>query len=125
MVAEDYPKLVLTQCASGLPDPIEETSTANNGLTYDALTHTYTYVWKTVKSWKGKCGTFTLKLEDGTEHTADFVFKQVDPYLSERSGPQRGRFRVLEPPTRLRRHGRRSASPSTPSWATAPLRHKR
>ena len=75
VVAEDYPKLVLTQCASGLPDPIEETSTANNGLTYDALTHTYTYVWKTVKSWKGKCGTFTLKLEDGTEHTADFVFK--------------------------------------------------
>jgi hypothetical protein len=36
---------------------------------------TDTYVWKTSKNWKGKCGTFTLKLDDGTEHTADFQFK--------------------------------------------------
>jgi len=69
------PKLVFSSC-----DPTDEadpvgTSTANNGLTYDALTDTYTYVWKTVKSWKGKCGTFTLKLDDGSVHTAEFLFK--------------------------------------------------
>ena len=76
VVADGYPKLVFTPCDTGdAVDPIEETSTANNGLSYDALTDTYTYVWKTVKSWKGKCGTFTLKLNDGSEHTADFVFK--------------------------------------------------
>ena len=38
-------------------------------------TATYTYVWKTSKNWKGKCGTFTLKLDDGSEHTAEFQFK--------------------------------------------------
>jgi DNA-binding beta-propeller fold protein YncE len=69
------PKLVFTQCdPSDEADPVG-TSTANNGLTYDALTDTYTYVWKTVKGWKGKCGTFTLKLDDGTVHTAEFAFK--------------------------------------------------
>jgi hypothetical protein len=62
--------LDFTQC-----DPDEEadpvgTSFANNGLTYDALTDTCTYVWKTDKCWKGKCGMFTLKLDDGSEHTA-------------------------------------------------------
>jgi hypothetical protein len=67
--------LDFTQC-----DPDEEadpvgTSFANNGLTYDALTDTCTYVWKTDKCWKGKCGMFTLKLDDGSEHTAEFVFK--------------------------------------------------
>jgi len=51
---------VFTPCNLGDPvDPIEETSTANNGLAYNALTDTYTYVWKTSKNWKGKCGAFT------------------------------------------------------------------
>jgi DNA-binding beta-propeller fold protein YncE len=69
------PKLLFSQCdPSDEADPVG-TSTANNGLTYDALTDTYTYVWKTVKGWKGKCGTFTLKLDDGTVHTAEFAFK--------------------------------------------------
>ena len=56
-------------------DEVEATSTANNGPTYDAATDTYTYVWKTSKNWKGKCGTFTLQLDDGTTHTAEFQFK--------------------------------------------------
>ena len=76
VLAAGYPKLVFTQCdPDDVVDPVEETSTANKGLTYDALTDTYTYVWKTDKSWKGKCGTFTLKLDDGSEHTADFQLK--------------------------------------------------
>jgi hypothetical protein len=69
------PKLVFSSC-----DPTDEadpvlTTPANNGLTYNALTDTYTYVWKTDKHWKGKCGTFTLKLDDGSVHTAEFLFK--------------------------------------------------
>lgn len=76
VLAADYPKLEFYACNPGDDvDPVEETSTANNGLTYDALTDTYTYVWKTAKGWKGKCGTFTLKLDEGSEHTADFQFK--------------------------------------------------
>jgi DNA-binding beta-propeller fold protein YncE len=75
VLAENYPNLVFAPCdPSEEADPLEETSAANNGLTFDALTDTYTYVWKTDKGWKGKCATLTVKLDDGTEHTADFVF---------------------------------------------------
>jgi hypothetical protein len=34
-----------------------------------------TYVWKTDKGWSGRCGTFTLKLDDDSVYTADFQFK--------------------------------------------------
>ena len=57
-------------------DPVEETSTANNGLTYNPFTDQYTYVWKTNKGWSGKCGLFTLQLDDNSVHTADFQFKK-------------------------------------------------
>lgn len=76
VLAAGYPRIVFTECNPGDEvEPFEETKTANNGLTYDPATDTYTYVWKTRKSWKGRCGTFTLKLDDGTEHTAEFRFK--------------------------------------------------
>lgn len=76
VLADGYPKLVFYECNPGADvDPIEETSTANNGLTYDSVSDTYTYVWKTEKGWSGKCGTFTLKLDDGTVHEAKFAFK--------------------------------------------------
>jgi hypothetical protein len=76
VLADGYPKLAFTPCdPTDEIDPLEETSTANSGLTYNALTDTYNYVWKTNKSWSGKCGTFTLKLNDGSVHTADFQFK--------------------------------------------------
>ena len=47
-----------------------------SGLTYDAATDQYTYVWKTDKSWAGKCATLSLQLSDGTTHTALFSFKK-------------------------------------------------
>ena len=53
----------------------EETTTANQGLTYDAASGQYTYVWKTQKSWAGTCRQFTLRLTDGTDHIALFKFK--------------------------------------------------
>ncbi len=54
-------------------DPVESTEPAGNGgLTYDPDTDTYTYVWKTMKSWTG-CRRLTLALADGTEHVADFM----------------------------------------------------
>jgi hypothetical protein len=37
-------------------------------------TLTYTYVWKTNKSWNGKCGTLTLIAGDSL-HTAKFQLK--------------------------------------------------
>jgi predicted extracellular nuclease len=62
-------------CAAGASaDPIAETETPGNAvLSYDASTDTYTYVWKTVKTWSG-CRRFVLTLADGTVHFADFKF---------------------------------------------------
>ena len=45
-----------------------------SSLSYDAVAGQYVYVWKTDKSWAGKCGTFAMKLDDGQTHTALFKF---------------------------------------------------
>jgi hypothetical protein len=64
-------------CSASAPvDPVETTVTASNsGLTYDATSDQYTYVWKTDKSWSGTCRQLNVKLVDGTIHTALFKFK--------------------------------------------------
>ena len=54
---------------------VSDRASADGGsLAYDPVADQYVYVWKTVKTWAGKCGTFTLKLDDGTEHSALFSF---------------------------------------------------
>jgi hypothetical protein len=62
---------------SQLPDnTISPTDTAGgSGLQYDSTSNTYTYVWKTDKSWSGTCRQLQVTLIDGTTHTADFQFK--------------------------------------------------
>lgn len=63
-------------CPSGAPiDDIEQTTTSPSGLTYDASSDRYTYVWKTESAWSGTCRQFTLRLADGTDHLARFTFK--------------------------------------------------
>ena len=72
-----YPKVTPLACpaASSPTDPVEETVTAGgSGLTYDANADQYAYVWKTAKSWAGKCYRFELGLDDGTSHTFDVQF---------------------------------------------------
>ena len=63
-------------CDSGVPvNTVEETVTAGaSSLSYDATTDTYTYVWKTDKSWKGTCRRLTVAFDDGSQHTTDFEF---------------------------------------------------
>lgn len=56
-------------------DAIEETNTANTGLTYDASTQTYQYNWKSDKSLAGKCGRFDLGVGDGRDTFALFKMK--------------------------------------------------
>jgi len=46
----------------------------NSGLSYDPLTDTYTYVWKTDKSWAGTCRRLIVGFADGSVRTADFAF---------------------------------------------------
>ena len=57
-------------------DPIYDTASAagGSGLSYDAMTQTYTYVWKTDKAWANSCREFRLVLSDATVHTAWFQF---------------------------------------------------
>ena len=58
-------------------DPVSQTVTAGgNSLSYDPVTQTYTYVWKTDKTWAGTCREFRLDLIDGTQHTALFKFSR-------------------------------------------------
>ena len=50
-------------------------STNKSGLTYDATTGVYTYVWSTKKSWSGTCRNLRIDLVDGTSQTVAFAFK--------------------------------------------------
>ena len=76
MLAVGYPKVERYSCGDADDaDPIEQTTSANQGLTYNPLTGTYTYAWKTDKNWKRKCATLTLKLDDDSEHAALFQLK--------------------------------------------------
>jgi len=78
IIEAGYPKFTPTNCKTGLPvDEIESGATVTAGgstLTYDAEAGQYVYVWKTEKSWANTCGTFAMKLVDGTTKTALFKF---------------------------------------------------
>lgn len=72
-----YPKSQQIDCASEAPtDHVEQTATAGDGgLSYDATTSQYVYVWKTGKVWSDTCRELVVKLDDGTVHKANFEFK--------------------------------------------------
>lgn len=76
VLASGYPQSQQIACDSTEPtDVIEETVTAgSSGLSYDAATDTYRYVWKTNKAWANTCRQFVLGLNDGTFHSANFKF---------------------------------------------------
>ena len=77
--AVGYPKLQPTACpASPTDNPVEEApaAAAGSGLTYDAASNQYTYVWKSAKGWAGTCGDLVMKLADGHEYSARFQFKK-------------------------------------------------
>jgi hypothetical protein len=62
--------------AAATSDISDTTDTANtSGLSYDAKSGQYTYVWKTVSSWKGTCRRLNVTFIDGTVHAANFKFK--------------------------------------------------
>lgn len=77
ILASGSPSSVKIACdGSAAIDVIEQTVTAGgSSLSYDALTDTYTYVWKTDKSWANTCRQLTVTLTDGTAHEAHFKFK--------------------------------------------------
>ena len=74
--AAGYPVEQQIACDSGAPqDAIEETLIVGaSNLSYDAASDTYTYVWKTNKVWANTCRQLNIRLNDGTDHTANFKF---------------------------------------------------
>jgi len=74
--AEGYPRSGTIPADPDAPlDAIEQTETAGeSSLSYDPTTDQYTYVWKTDKAWAGQTRQLVLKLDDGSEHTANFEF---------------------------------------------------
>ena len=75
--AAGFPQSQRIQCDTLSPvDVVDQTMTAgSSSLSYDPATSTYTYVWKTEKSWAGTCRQFTVQLIDGQTYTLLFKFK--------------------------------------------------
>ncbi len=73
-----YPQSQTIACdPNAIVDGVDETVTAGaSGLSYDAATDQYVYVWKTLAAWANTCRQFVLKLRDGTVHRVDFKFKK-------------------------------------------------
>jgi dipeptidyl aminopeptidase/acylaminoacyl peptidase len=71
-----YPRFTSSVCGGGTQAPVETTVSADTraGLTYDAATGVYTYVWKTDRALAGQCGTLDLGLNDGSSASAIFQF---------------------------------------------------
>lgn len=46
-----------------------------SGLSYDATSDQYSYVWKNESGWANTCRQLVLKLADGTYHRATFKFR--------------------------------------------------
>ena len=72
-----YPKSQVIACdTTANVDGIELTvSAGSSSLTYDPSTDTYSYVWKTDKSWAGTCRQLVLAFVDGSVQRANFTFK--------------------------------------------------
>ena len=74
--AAGYPMSISINCDGSGEDDVEETLNAGqSSLSYDSSIDTYNYVWKTQNSWAGTCRQLTVKLNDGTEHKANFRFR--------------------------------------------------
>jgi Domain of unknown function (DUF5011)/HYR domain/Domain of unknown function DUF11 len=75
--AADYPASGTVGCNSNDPvvDLTEIDTPGNSVLSYNATSDQYSYNWKTLKAWEGTCRQLVVKLNDGTEHRANFKFK--------------------------------------------------
>jgi hypothetical protein len=74
--APGYPASSQIACNAVAPvNAIEATVTSGgSSLSYDPSTGQYGIVWKTDKSWAGTCRQLTVKLADGSSHSANFAF---------------------------------------------------
>jgi hypothetical protein len=69
--APGYPSSSSTQCKQAKVHSINQTvGAAKSQLIYDSLTNTYTYIWKTDKSWAGSC---PISIQSGGWNTSSGV----------------------------------------------------
>lgn len=62
-----YPASGTVECGNTVTAEIAETASAGgSGLSYDASTDQYTYVWKTSRNWQGSCRLLVIRLNDGS-----------------------------------------------------------
>ena len=74
--SDGFPGSAMVACgSSALADPSATVTAGNSSLAYDVTTDTYTYIWKTDKSWAGTCRQLVVQLTDGSIHTAQFQFR--------------------------------------------------
>jgi uncharacterized repeat protein (TIGR01451 family) len=75
--AAGSPSTVSIGCDGSAPQSdIEETVNAgSSSLSYSSTSDQYNYVWKTDNSWAGTCRQLVVKLNDGSEHRANFKFR--------------------------------------------------
>jgi hypothetical protein len=71
--AAGSPASVGYTCGTVPPTTGFEPVAMNGGLTYDASSDTYSFVWKTTKTWTG-CRALQLNFADGSTATAHFNF---------------------------------------------------
>lgn len=73
VLADGYPVVVAASCTGGVPDAVEQTTSASSSsLTYaDGV---YQYTWKTTKGVTG-CRDLVLRFRDGTELVARFSLR--------------------------------------------------
>jgi hypothetical protein len=76
ILASGSPSSLMINCDGTAPTDEIVTSTAgSSGLSYDAKSDTYTYVWKTDKAWAGTCRQLVVRFADGNAKLANFKFK--------------------------------------------------
>jgi len=68
-----FPASVAYTCGTVPPTTATDPTTSNVGLTYDSASDTYSYVWKTVKTWTG-CRMLQIGFTDGSVARAYFSF---------------------------------------------------
>ena len=76
IIADGYPQSREIACDGTDPGEGEATMSVDDiGLTYDAESDQYKYVWKSSKQWKGSCRQLVVLFTDGSYHYANFEFK--------------------------------------------------
>ena len=77
VLADGYPRMERIACTAGafnLTEMASADAAGASGLTFNAETQQYHYVWKTPKNATGNCYAFRLGLDDGSVHSFNVQF---------------------------------------------------